>query len=296
MFTENQMLDLKKTFKLVLKIALTVLAVYLVFRKIEVKEIWELIKSANIAWLLLAFLFFNLSKIISALRLNTYFSAPPLTLTLSTLHNLRLYYVGMFYNLFLPGGIGGDGYKVYVLNRDFNKPVKQLLAVSLLDRINGLVSLLFYSFLIIFALESSFPMAYIAPVSLLLALICYPAFYVFCKLAFPSYNSRVVFTKTNAYSLAVQFLQLVSAYFILLAIGGSTTVLPYLLLFLLSSIVAVLPLTIGGIGARELVFLYGHEYFGIPADAAVTLSVLFFLITAISSFGGTFLSDKISKQ
>jgi uncharacterized membrane protein YbhN (UPF0104 family) len=64
----------------------------------------------------------------------------------------------------------------------------------------------------------------------------------------------------------------------------------YQLVFLLSSVVAVLPLTIGGVGARELVFILSHEYMSIDKNAAVAFSLLFFIITALCSLIGVFLS------
>lgn len=62
---------------------------------------------------------FNISKIISSIRLNRYFK--DINLSLSQTYNLKLYYLGMFYNLFLPGGIGGDGYKIYIIKNILNK-------------------------------------------------------------------------------------------------------------------------------------------------------------------------------
>lgn len=82
---------------------------------------------------------------------------------------------------------------------------------------------------------------------------------------------------------------MVAAYFILIALGIDQKILEYQFVFLLSSIVAVLPLTIGGVGARELVFIYSHEYIGIDKNAAVAFSLIFFLISAISSLFGAFL-------
>lgn len=60
-----------------------------------------------------------------------------LNIRIPNLQNLKLYALGMFYNLFLPGGSGGDGYKVYLLRKLYKAPVKHLLSAVLLDRING---------------------------------------------------------------------------------------------------------------------------------------------------------------
>ena len=60
------------------------------------------------------------------------------SISVSPLRNIKLYYVGMFYNLFLPGGIGGDGYKVWMLRREFSSSWKSLILISFLERLNGL--------------------------------------------------------------------------------------------------------------------------------------------------------------
>jgi glycosyltransferase 2 family protein len=63
----------RKSIKLILKLALSALALYVVFRKIDLQETWEVIKSIQPGWMLLAILFFVLSKVFTALRLNVYF-------------------------------------------------------------------------------------------------------------------------------------------------------------------------------------------------------------------------------
>ncbi|RYY21444.1 MAG: UPF0104 family protein, partial [Cytophagaceae bacterium] len=77
---------------------------------------------------------------------------------------------------------------------------------------------------------------------------------------------------------------------LLAALGAADAgpVLPYLLVFLASSVAAVLPLTVGGLGARELTFLYGAKLFGLDPAVAVSVSVLFYVITAAVSLGGAF--------
>ena len=52
------------------------------------------------------------------------------------------------------------------------------------------------------------------------------------------------------------------------------------------SIVAVVPLTLGGIGSREVTFFYGAKFLGLDQNVSVGVSVLFFLITALVSLIG----------
>ena len=144
----------KGLLKFILKASLSTLAIYVVIQKIDLAETQKIVFQAGVGWLLLAFIMFNISKIISSLRLNIFFNT--IGLILSGWYNLRLYYIGMFYNLFLPGGIGGDGYKVYLLNKFYKTPVKQLVAASLLDRISGLFVLVLLALFMSMFLDLSF--------------------------------------------------------------------------------------------------------------------------------------------
>ncbi|MEM9327358.1 MAG: lysylphosphatidylglycerol synthase domain-containing protein, partial [Bacteroidota bacterium] len=120
-----------------------------------------------------------------------------------------------------------------------------------------------------------------------LALFAFPSLYVLKWWVFPSFRPR--FFATSLLSLATQGLQVVSAYFILAALGVSEQFLSYLVLFLVSSVVAILPFTIGGVGARELTFIFSYQYLGIDKNLAVAFSLTFFLINLfVSAFGFLF--------
>jgi uncharacterized protein (TIRG00374 family) len=121
-----------------------------------------------------------------------------------------------------------------------------------------------------------------------------PAFWLAQKLLFQDFLPS--FWSANVWSFAGQIAQLICAWFILRALGITENILAYQLVFLLSSIVAVLPLTIGGVGARELVFIYAHEYAGIEETAAVAFSLIFFLISAAVSLVGAFIKVDLDKN
>jgi uncharacterized membrane protein YbhN (UPF0104 family) len=74
------------------------------------------------------------------------------------------------------------------------------------------------------------------------------------------------------------------------AIHTSGPAVAYLWLFLLSGIAAVIPFTIGGAGAREIVFMAGASLLGASAAQAVAVSLLFFLLSVLSAWAGAYLS------
>ena len=279
---------IKKYLQTALKFIITGLAIYFVLRTIDLKETKRILGDAHYGYLLVATVFFTASKVASSLRLNQYFSA--IQLHISERYNLRLYWVGMFYNLFLPGGIGGDGYKVYLLHKQHDTPVKPLIAATLIDRISGLMALLFLLLVLaVFLMPFSFlgGFDWLIYVGLVIG---YPIYYLFNKLFFKSFLLKI--WETSGYSLLVQGLQLVCAWFILLSLDIVESQMAYQLLFLASSVVAVLPFTIGGVGAREMTFILGYQYLGIDQNVAVAFSVLFFLITLVVSAVGGFLKSE----
>jgi len=110
------------------------------------------------------------------------------------------------------------------------------------------------------------------------------AFWFMNKLFFAT--TLPVFWKSFGYSALVQLAQLICVVFILKALSISADAIEYLFVFLVSSIVSVIPLTIGGIGSREVTFLYGAEWLGLDASTSIGISFTFFLITALTSLVG----------
>ncbi len=276
----------------VAKLLISFLALYFVFRSIDTEKLWSILMSINVWPLIPATLLFIISKVVSAFRLAHFFAATGLLLHQK--YNLRLYWIGMFYNLFLPGGIGGDGYKVYLLHREFKHPMKPLIGATLLDRLTGMVTLVFLAMLgvcwLIFTRQFVQLQQEWGWLPLVGSVISYPVFYGFVYLLFRPYVYK--FGITNIQSGVVQVSQLGCAHCILLALEVHSDILAYQVVFLVSSLVAILPFTVGGIGARELTFILANQYIGINEEKAIAFSLIFFLITALASMGGGFLSAR----
>ncbi len=269
----------KNLLKLALKIGVTVLCMWYVSRKINWATSLQTVAGSNAGWLLLAIVLFVASKMVSALRLNIYFHN--MRLRLPQRINLQLYWLGMFYNLFLPGGIGGDAYKVILLNKRYQHPAKQLTAAVLLDRISGVVGLgilaaVYYYCIYRGQYYSTWLLALVAP--------GIAGYYVMVKWLFPSFVAG--FWGTLWLGLCVQGLQVLCAYTLMQALHLDAHYTAYIFMFLLSSIVAILPFTIGGLGAREVVFLWGSRQFLLNQSESVCISLLFYLVTVVVSLVG----------
>jgi len=173
--------------------------------------------------------------------LNLYFHE--LKVFLTQLSNLKLYLLGMFYNLFLPGGIGGDAYKAYLVKSKFEVKAQKVVSILILDRLSGLLLLFIYACVLALFLKNNS----IEGLKILLALaipLSVLVFYLLNKKFF-GYTLSILW-KSIAHSALVQLAQLVSVFFILKCLGIEMNTVAYLVIFLISSIVSVIPLTIGG--------------------------------------------------
>jgi uncharacterized membrane protein YbhN (UPF0104 family) len=276
---------LKKYASVALKIAVSVAALVYVFNKIPFKDVVGVLTTAKVGYLFLALLLFIVSKSIAAFRLQYFFQK--VDIHISDKSNLKLYLLGMFYNLFLPGGIGGDGYKIYKLTKGSEVKGKKVFGAVLMDRVSGVNALGILAAAMIPTIYNPwFPSIYALGLIPLFFLGLYLIFHLFYKYFIP------VIGITTLYSLGVQFAQLVSAFFILKALGITESINVYLVLFLISSIATILPISFGGLGLREILFTFMVAYFPIHESPAVAFALSFYLITVLTSFFGIYYNFK----
>ncbi len=274
---------LNKKFKerliLVLKVVLSLTAILYVFKKISLADITDVIKSARILFLGLAFLLFIISKVMAAFRtlliLNRY------GIPISRWYNLKLYWTGMFYNLFLPGGIGGDVYKTVVINKMHTNGIKISAGSVLMDRIGGVTALAVLALLFIpfTSLYDQYGWVTFAGVPLTII-----GFIGIILVFMP--RLKGIAGKLLGWSFMVQIFQVLAVLLILWAFNIKNDQPAYLFIFLISSVAAMLPISVGGIGIRELVFLSISNYLFLDQKVAVAVSLTFYLITVFASLLG----------
>lgn len=93
-------------------------------------------------YLLALFLFGFVMNLVSCLKWNLFLKDRGITLAISRL--LGLYFIGKFFNNFMPSMIGGDLTRTYLLGRQINSQSKSLASVFL-ERFTGLVALILLS-------------------------------------------------------------------------------------------------------------------------------------------------------
>ncbi|WP_394330332.1 lysylphosphatidylglycerol synthase transmembrane domain-containing protein [Urechidicola croceus] len=258
---------------------------YFVFKKVPFNDVWRTIRTSKLIYLILATISFLLSQIISSSRLLLYFKAQ--SFNLSSKSNLVLYFIGMFYNFFIPGGIGGDAYKIYLLKKRFNWKTKLLASAVFFDRLNGLIGILCWiiALLMLFELQETKKLIFVFPI-VLIGLIVFSKLF-FQKMA-PIYNS--IFLKSLLYSTLIQGLQILCVLFILKSLNIEKNYLEYILIFLVSSVLSVI--SFAGIGVREFLFLTAAKFFNFNSKTSISIGLIFTIITAFIALLGLFFELK----
>ena len=268
--------------KLLLKIGVTILCFWYISTKIDFTNALNALLKANWIYLFVALLFFILSKLLSAFRLNIYFRNIGLRLHKWT--NIKLYWLGMFYNLFLPGAISGDAYKVILLTRRYKTSYKKTSAAVLLDRFSGVLALgVILSIYGIIVLHN-----YRYDVLLIFAaVLAFTGFYFVIRYWFKDFLPG--FFPTFFWSLGVQLSQVVCVYFILLSVHIPLSQHEWVFIFLMAAVISILPISLGGgLGTREVVFAEGARFFHLDPQMGVIISLLFYLLTVVGSFWGLY--------
>jgi uncharacterized membrane protein YbhN (UPF0104 family) len=267
--------------KTVLKIAVTTALLIWVFSKVPVHLLKARLVHANYWFMLAALICVLSSMVVSAWRLLSFFRS--IGLNLDARYNLRLYFLGLFYNFLLPGGIGGDGYKMYLINKTYKTPLKRLFWAVMFDRLSGLWAIGLITVALIFLIPQidihiSIPLAIFATGSAIYYFVAYKFFKDYTK----------YFFEAHAKALLLQSLQLLAIVCVLLGQDFSGKFSPYLLSFLISALAAIIPITAGGAGAREAIFTKLADVFPMDKGLAVFLPLSFYILSLIVALLGVY--------
>ncbi len=267
--------------KIFLKVAVTCILIYYVFQKIDFEKVKHLFIISNKFLIFLALLTYFVSSIVSSWRLLGFLNAIGININFS--FNFKLYMLGMFYNTFIPGGIGGDGYKIYLLRKRFKKPTKKIVLAIFLDRVSGIWSIGFIFVVLTFLIPEIKIPPYLSIGSLVLGTCLY---YFLLQYFFKEYNKN--FIKAHLKAGTVQSLQMLTVICILLTQNFTGKFSPYLFSFLASSIASIIPISAGGFGTREYVMTHASTVFDMNQTLAVYITLTFSVLSTIASLPGVY--------
>jgi hypothetical protein len=299
--------------KLFVRVGVSAALLYVVLRSIDLAAFWERVRGMNPAWLVLALIAYAGQQMIGVWRWDRLLRAQHVEVARRTL--TESIWVSMFFNNFLPSNIGGD---VVRIKDTAPAAGSKTLAttVVLVDRALGLTALLVVA--ATGALAAWLSGTYV-PGSRWLWLACgLIVAAAILVIAMPDFVGHLLaparalnrpwvteraqrledavlrFGKApsvlvGAFGAAI-VVQLTVVAFYLLTAKGLSVQLPTLLgavLIPVSLAVQLAPISINGFGVREAVFAFFFRRFGLPADAAVALSLVSTgMVMGLSLVGG----------
>lgn len=259
-----------------------------VLRQADTQRMLILIEQAPPLALVGALAAFTLAQWFAVLRMNVYYAHAGRPINLG--YSLRLHYVALFYNIILPGGIGGDGYKVYILKKQVGYPAGEGIRIQLLTRTNGLLVLLISLALTLPFLDLPIDSRFVW--SAAIGLIgCGVAGY-FVLMPYILKATRHMELRALPYSCGVQGCNVLCMVALWMGFSDGTHLADYIFLFQLAAVAGMIPLTIGGLGIREFTFFYGAEWLNrftgaaLDPEMGVVISLLVFAVTALSALVG----------
>lgn len=131
---------MKKILVTLFQLAVTVALLYWVFHDPNKRAQMKLaLRMADYRWIIAAILAYGVVEFSAAVRWQILLKVQGINLSVPRMTGL--FFIGMFYNQFLPGGTGGDIIKSYFLLKETSTRKAGALLAVLFDRLIGLVAL-----------------------------------------------------------------------------------------------------------------------------------------------------------
>lgn len=290
----------------ILQVLLSVTLLVLLLDRVGFGEVIDTLASINMGWYMVAFALFQVNVFIRSYRwtilLHSLNDRP------SFLRLLYLYYIGFFANNFIPSGFGGDVVKVVSLRQRYGRGTEALSSV-IMDRLTGLlgtslialvalgwnslehtttIELPFGLWMAIFLISVGIPAGFIVVRSTDLVGILANRLPAVSKL--PLYDRFVRLVDTvHRYPFPTLFKALlislpftVDLVLIQYSIAQSLSVevppLVFSLFVPLIALINALPFTFNGLGVREGAYLFLFVPIGVTPEAAVAMSLAYYVL------------------
>lgn len=301
----------RKTLSLLVKTVVTISLVYWLVSRVDGEAVGNILTRANFTYILLSLA--TLSAVFSIGCLRWWILIGHLGLSIPFRQAFSSYYLGLFFNNFLPTGIGGDVARTVHLNLSGHS-AKSLISSALADRAIGLVVMLLMggiSVLLSPELRMEDDQRYYLIALIVLGILSGSLLFWFSdRFPIEALSRRYRHTRIRKAIVEVVHLcltyrsaiRLVISAMMLSALAQSLVILTYYLLgssigiklslttfFALVSIVQLatsLPVSIGGLGIREGTLVTLLVSVGIDMQPAAALSLLFLLTLWFCSLPG----------
>jgi uncharacterized protein (TIRG00374 family) len=295
----------------IIKFFLSLFLILLISIKVNWAEVWSIAKTSNLEILAFVLILKGFGVLISAYRWLILLRVQGIERSIHKLH--IYYYIGFFFNNFLPTTIGGDVVRIYKASAG-TKEMMRVTASVVAERILGLGALLTLAAVGLLLNISSIKMSRIIEVrfgfvAVIAALISLGSFvYISQKINLARFRvfrliqnkiSNLISQLSNyknvpsaisagfVYSLLFQFLIVVNNFLLGRSIRESPNILGLLFIVPTIMLVSMIPISINGIGLKEAAYVSLFPLIGIRPEAALVIAVLSrFFDIILSLIGG----------
>ena len=304
----------KKVILLIARIAISVsLIVYLISTRLnDFSSIIEILKSSNKLLLLLSLSTHALGTYITAVRWKALLNTQKVKLSTATLSVTVL--IGSFFNNFLPTSIGGDVFRTYDASKKGKIPLSTSASVILVERFSGVVGAATYAIIALFLGFTAIghrsviiPIIIFFVVTVILAfLIINPSLFRLGKISNKFkfirklkeklsnvYNTLISFKKYKKelivvliFSFLLQFTVILNWWLAAMALEIHLTLTAFIFIVPVVATIAMVPISIGGIGLRENSLVFIMVTMGITNEKAALCSLLILLMIILMGIIG----------
>jgi len=297
--------------KTIIKIFVSTILFVLIFRKINVGSLVETFKVLNFWYVPIILSLFFLNYLISSIRWKSLLIFEN-TKRVSVKYLTSLYFIGAFFNNFMPTSIGGDIYKIYRLGKKINSNTNAFTA-TFMERFTGMIALVFISYLGLiktFDFWLNIALKYVPTnryLELELKVLLYFGFWI-CTILFFSllkilgkkvkkvrevqesltlYKSRKKeLTIAFITSFMVQLMAILSQYFVFKALGVN---LPFDYAFFIFPVIILTSFfipSLNGIGVQDVLYIQFFGIVGVASPVALSASIIYHLFRLFVSLVG----------
>lgn len=292
-----------KKVKLFLRIGISIILLTYFVTKVDLAETSQLILKTNYYFLILCVLLYMLGQTVSAYKWSIIASTIGFKQKFS--NYVQYYFIGMFFNLFLPSTVGGDVGKAYYLYKGESNARKGPAIYSVLgERFSGLAVLITLGTI---ALQT--PIADPVPLWIRYFSLGFLALIVFGAPLFPHVIKRM-FSQDNwmnrslmrdvkvfwdyklvaiclGWSLVFHSLIVIIHILIGMSMNLNIPILYYIALYPIVAVISFVPFAFNGIGVREGAYIYFLGLIGIKPAVGLAFGILWFMVVVVTSlFGG----------
>jgi len=303
---------MKKIGSLILKTTVSVLLFLLILSYVDKELFMSSFRSVSYAFLPIIALLIVANYVVSSFRWKALLIEKN-SEKIKVSYLVNLYFIGSFFNNFMPTSMGGDVFKIYALGKKIKSTATAFSSVFM-ERFSGVVALVLISYfglvktlnfwvsILPEPIKSSDFLILVFKVVLFFGFwLCTLVGYLSLKFLAGKINIfNKIYTSLIAYkdrkdvlgsalatSFVVQFVAILTQYCVFLALGISLPIWHSLLVFPIVTLAGFIIPSLNGVGVQDVLYMQMFSVVGVPPEVSLSASILYhFFRLFVSLFGG----------